>query len=174
MEWSRQWSLSKLSSAKGVDERKLLHVSINGPSMQLKFFSLQQSEWKKKDVQELLDIGKCRLHTIYHSLKTGTEASGWEIKKTFTAYYMTLLLDTTFAYLLQAQIRSPWYSVQWWIEEKPVADRFFEPWRNLKKSNEVLEKSLQVQTVQKVLEKCFARPSSHSKIGIFQLFCWNV
>ena len=80
--------------------------------MQLKFFSLQQSEWKKKDVQELLDIGKCRLHTIYNSLKTGTGASGWEIKKTFTAYYMTLLLDTTFAYLLQAQIRSPWYSVQ--------------------------------------------------------------
>ena len=64
------------------------------------------------------------------------------------------------------------------IQEKPVANRFFELWRNLKKSNEVLEKPLQVQTVQKqviwTFEKCFARPSSHSKIGIFQLFCWNV
>ena len=48
-----------LSSAEGMDERKLLQVSMDGPSVNLKFLRLLQSEWKKKDIQELLDIGTC-------------------------------------------------------------------------------------------------------------------
>ena len=61
---------------KGMDERKLLQVSMDGPSMNLKFLRLLQSGWKKKDIQELLDIGTCELHTIHGALKTETEASG--------------------------------------------------------------------------------------------------
>ena len=34
--------------------------------------SLLQSEQKKKDIQELLDIGTCGLHIIHDALKTGT------------------------------------------------------------------------------------------------------
>ena len=75
-----------------MDERKLLQVSMDGPSVNLKLLRLLQSE-RKKDIQELLDIGTCGLHTIHGAFKTGMEASGWEIKKTLKAAY-TILHDS--------------------------------------------------------------------------------
>ena len=39
-----------LSSAEGMDEKKLLQVWMDGPSVNLKFLRLLQSERKKKDI----------------------------------------------------------------------------------------------------------------------------
>ena len=61
-----------LFSDERMDERKLLQVSMDGPSMNLKFLRLLQSMHKKEDIQELQDIGTCGLYTFYDALKTGT------------------------------------------------------------------------------------------------------
>ena len=98
---------------------------MDGPSMNLKFLRLLQSERKKKDIQELLDIGTCGLHTIHGAFKTGTEASGWEIKKTLKAAY-TILQDSPARHddyqsvTGSSKVPLGFYATRW-IEDKPVA-----------------------------------------------------
>ena len=128
-----------LSSAEGMDERKLLQVSMDGPSVNLKFLRLLQSERKKKDIQELLDIGTCGLHTIHDAYITGTEASGWEIKKTLKVAYTVLHESPARRDDYQSVTGSSkvplGFCATRWIEDKPVADRFIELWPNLTMSN---------------------------------------
>ena len=74
------------------------------------------------NIQELLDIGTCGLHTIHGGLKTGTEASGWEMKAAYTILHDSPARRDNYQSVTGSS-RAPWQSVQQdgsWINLWPI------------------------------------------------------
>ena len=66
-----------------VNLNKILQVSMDGPSVNLKFHRDVQSNREEFELPKLIDIGSCSLHIIHGAFKTGVESTDWVIKKTF-------------------------------------------------------------------------------------------
>ena len=73
--------------------KKILQVSIDGPSVNLKFHRDVQSNCEELELCKLIDIDSCSLHTIHGAFKMGVESSEWAIKKTFKGFF-TLLYNS--------------------------------------------------------------------------------
>ena len=57
-------------------ESKLLQISMDGPSVNLKFLQDIQADRKEKGLPQLINIGTCGLHSIHGDFKTGIEKCG--------------------------------------------------------------------------------------------------
>ena len=73
-----------------LSEDKLIQLSINGPSVNIKVLQVVQDDRKDKGLPHLLDIGTCGLHTFHGSFKTGIEKSELEIKSPIKASFTVL------------------------------------------------------------------------------------
>ena len=79
-----------------LSEDKLVQLSMDGPSMNIKLLQVVQDDRKGKGLPHMLDIGTCGLHTLHRSFKIGIEKNEWEIKflmKAPSMYFKTLQLD---------------------------------------------------------------------------------
>ena len=63
---------------KQLDVNKLLQVSMDGPSLNLKFLEEVSKERKGDKQHQLINIHSCGLHTIQGAFKTGAE---WNVKQ---------------------------------------------------------------------------------------------
>ena len=59
---------------------KLIQVGMDGPNVNIKLLKMIQAE-RSENEHQLIDIGSCGLHTIHNAFKTGTESTGWGMKK---------------------------------------------------------------------------------------------
>ena len=73
-----------------MPDRKLLQVSMDGPSVNLKFLKLLQDDRMEKGLPQLLDIGSSGLHILHGAFKTCTEKSEWSTKATMKASFTIL------------------------------------------------------------------------------------
>ena len=73
-----------------LNEDKLVQLSMDGPSVNIKLLQVVQDDRKDKGSPHLLDIGTCGLHTLHGSFKTGIEKSEWEIKSFIKASFNIL------------------------------------------------------------------------------------
>lgn len=72
----------------GVSLRKLLHLSMDGPAVNFKFFELISKALSLDPSDPLpIDIGSCSLHTIHNSLRRGICASDWPLETLMRAAY---------------------------------------------------------------------------------------
>ena len=86
-----------------LSEDKLVQLSMDGPSVNVKLLQAVQDDRKDKGLSHLLDMGTCGLHTLLESFKMGIEKSEWNEslmneKKNLSwkhpsIYFMTLQLD---------------------------------------------------------------------------------
>ena len=61
----------------GLDLKKLLQVSMDGPSVNFKAISLLKKELvKDPDDPQLIEIGSCGLHALHCAFKNGIKATG--------------------------------------------------------------------------------------------------
>ena len=74
----------------GFDLSKLLQVSMDGPSVNLKFLSELKKSRDENNLPKLIDIGSCNLHTVHNGFKTGAESTGWNIKATMKGAFQLL------------------------------------------------------------------------------------
>ena len=77
-----------------LSEDKLVQLSMDGPSVNIKLLQVVQDDRKDKGLPHLLDIGTCGLHTLHGSFKTGIEKSEWEMKSLMKASF-NILHDST-------------------------------------------------------------------------------
>ena len=63
---------------------KILQVSMDGPSINLKLLRDVQSNCEELELLTLIDIGSCSLHTIHGAFKVGVESTDWRIDSYFT------------------------------------------------------------------------------------------
>ena len=71
----------------GISESKLLQVSSDGPNVNLSFLDLLEEDRDEKELNQLVHIGTCGLHTLHNSMKHGEKASGWNVKKLLTSLH---------------------------------------------------------------------------------------
>ena len=80
-------------SISDLNLNKIIQVSMDGTSVNLKFHRDVQSNREELELPKLIDIGSCSLRIIHGAFKTGVESTDREIKKTFKGCF-TLLHDS--------------------------------------------------------------------------------
>ena len=68
-------------AVKDLDENKLVHISMDGPNVNLKMLQKIDEERTANEFHHLISIGSCGLHTVHGAFRTGAEATDWRIKK---------------------------------------------------------------------------------------------
>ena len=59
-----------------LEKEKLLQVSSDGPNV-----NLLTGKHENEELNQLIDLGICGLHTAYNAFKHGEKASDWQLKK---------------------------------------------------------------------------------------------
>ena len=116
---------------------KILQVSMNGPSVYLKFHRDVQSNCEELKLPKLIDIRSCSLHTIHGAFKTGVESTDWEIKKTFNGCF-TLLHDSParrsdYTSITGSTVFQLSCCATRWVEDEKVAERLISIWPSIVK-----------------------------------------
>ena len=62
--------------------KRMYHISMDGPSVNLKFYDVFKDTCQDGILHSLIDIGVCSLHVIHDAFRTGAKASGWKLKST--------------------------------------------------------------------------------------------
>ena len=75
---------------KEINYSHLYQVSMDGPSINLKFYQEFSTCFKENNSHSLLDIGSCSLHVVHRSFTTGVEKSGWKWKNLLKGAYYVL------------------------------------------------------------------------------------
>lgn len=73
-----------------LNNNNIYQISMDGPSVNLKFLEKVQNERRNDEQHELINIGSCGLHTIHGAFKGGVESSGWNMKQTLHGAYQIL------------------------------------------------------------------------------------
>ena len=60
-----------------LDSNKIFQISMDGPSVNLKFLEKVQKDRKENEQPELVNIGSCGLHPLHGAFKCGVESTGW-------------------------------------------------------------------------------------------------
>ena len=68
---------------KELVQSKLYQISMDGPSVNLIFYSEKVQDRQENMVHSLTDFSSCSLHIVYGSFKTGAEKTGWNLKALF-------------------------------------------------------------------------------------------
>ena len=80
-----------LAGISDLDQSKILHVASDGPNVNLLFPKNLAKLQEEKELLPLLDIGRCGLHIIHDSFKTGArKGSNCELKKLLKAMWKFL------------------------------------------------------------------------------------
>ena len=77
-----------------IDLSKIIQVSMDGPSVNLKFMQELIKHREELEIEEkMIDIGTCGLHVVHGAFKCGIESTEWKIKETLKSSHQ-LLHDT--------------------------------------------------------------------------------
>ncbi|XP_056459485.1 uncharacterized protein LOC130392964 [Gadus chalcogrammus] len=114
-----------------LDLRHLVSISMDGPNVNWKFFSmLQQEHADTFGGAQLIVVGSCGLHTLHNAFKSGF--SVWQMEKVLRALH-TLLHNTParredFCSLTKSSVFPLPFCGHRWIENLPVVDRAITIW----------------------------------------------
>ena len=75
---------------KELDHSKYYQISVDGPSVNLKFYYEIVQDRQENMVYLLIDIGSCSLHIVHGSFKTGAEKTGWNLKALLKGLFQIL------------------------------------------------------------------------------------
>ena len=108
---------------------------MDGPKVNLKFYSVFTEKCLDGIFHSLIDIGVCSLHVIHGAFKTGAEKSGWKLKATLKGShkilhdtparredYTSVTGSTSFPYH---------FCGTRWVDNKRDLDRLISLWENI-------------------------------------------
>jgi hypothetical protein len=114
-----------------LDLRHLVSISMDGPNVNWKFFSMLQQEHSDTfGGAQLIVVGSCGLHTLHNSFKSGF--SVWQLEKVLRALH-TLFHNTPArredcCSLTESSVFPLPFCGHRWIENLPVVDRAITIW----------------------------------------------
>ena len=79
----------------GLDQAKVIQLSMDGPSVNLKFYKEYCQERKQlyPDAVDIIDIGVCGLHVVHNAFKTSITKTDWDLGSLLSAAH-NLFSDT--------------------------------------------------------------------------------
>ena len=112
---------------KDLDMTEVLQLSMGGPKVNLKFLEEIQKGRRLEQMQEVIDIGTCNLHTVHGALETGVEKSGWDLKKllkgAFLIFHLTAARRDDYYKLTGSTMYPLQFIATRWKEDKRVGGR---------------------------------------------------
>ena len=110
-----------------LDASKLLQVASDGPNVNLKFLELHRDKRQFMELDPLVDIGMCGLHTVHGSLKTGVKAANWTVGNVLKAMHYFLhdspARKENFISITESDIMPLPYCGHRWCENDKVCER---------------------------------------------------
>ena len=130
--------LEKFHSCKeNLSFGNLIQLSMDGPSVNWKFYKMVEDELKNEYSCNLLNTGSCGIHIVHGAFKDGCEAAGWTVQKTLSSLYW-LFKDSPAR--REDYIKTTGSSVfplkfcqHRWLENVSVAERALEVWPHMVK-----------------------------------------
>lgn len=121
----------------GLNMRRLLQLSMDGPSVNWKFHRMFQTKISSTYDHFLLNVGSCGLHIVHGAFKDGASASGWQIQDVLRGLY-TLFKDTParredFIKCTESTTFPMKFCPHRWVENVPVVERALSIWLNIQK-----------------------------------------
>ena len=126
-----------------LDMKHMCHISVDRPSVNLKFYDVFKDTCLDGILHSLIDIGVCSLHVIHGAFRTGAEASGWKQKSTVKGSqkilhdspahredYTNITGSVKFRY---------YFSGTRWVDNKRVSDQLILSWENMIVSSKICE-----------------------------------
>ena len=118
-----------------LDTKHIYHISVDGPSVNLKFYDVFKDTCVDGIFHSLIDIGVCSFHVIHGAFRTGAEASGWKPK--FTLKGLHKILHDTPAHRddytsITGNDNFPYYfRGTRWFDSKRISDQLISLWKNI-------------------------------------------
>lgn len=169
----------------GLDWRKIIQVSMDGPNVNLKLLRLLKKEIEEEsnDSHKLLDLGSCGLHVLNVAFKTGFKTSGWELIEFLRgAYY--LFKDSPSRRGIYIKVtKSSRFPLKFcsvrWLENAPVGKRAIEILDNLKTYVDHVKNDKTLKTTQnsksfKVVQRCLDDKLLPVKLSFFVSFAEDI
>ena len=71
----------------GLDPSRMVQVSMDGPSVNWKFYKALNNQRHESKLPTLIDIGSCSLHIVNGAFQNGAENTGWRIIQALKGVY---------------------------------------------------------------------------------------
>lgn len=119
----------------GLQAKNIIQVSMDGPSVNWKFYG----ELKKKVNTDygitLINIGYCGLYVVHNSFKRGMDATGWQVSSFLSSLYY-LFKDATarredFVTISGSTLMPLKFVSHRYLENVPVCQRALVLWDNV-------------------------------------------
>ena len=121
-----------ISALASLDLKKLLQVSMDGPSVNWAIFSELCNYRTENDRSKLLSTGSWGLHAIHGAFKTGEHRTDWKLKKVLRALHQILHSSPTrwndYADVTGSSQFSLPFCGTWWIKDEQIAFWNIEIW----------------------------------------------
>lgn len=116
----------------GLKRSNLIQLSMDGPSVNWKFFNMIQEETKEEFKHSLLNVGSCGLHTVHGAFKTGAEKSKIDTEKIlsglFYLFHETPARREDFANITKTELLPLKFCKTRWVESAAAAARAYKIW----------------------------------------------
>lgn len=142
--------------SKELNLKNLLQISMDGPSVNIKFLRHLKDEMKDAKGYSLLDLGTCSLHIIHGAFQRGNNITKWKLNDIFSSMYR-LFKDSParradFMSVTNSNIFPLKFCQVRWVENVNVAHRALEVFPNVKKYVESAKKNLPSNFTTGILE----------------------
>ncbi|KAI4829210.1 hypothetical protein KUCAC02_023270 [Chaenocephalus aceratus] len=114
-----------------LDSKKLLQISMDGPTVNWKFLRIFQENKSKEDpdAPKLINLGICGLHVVHGSFQTGERETGWKIGDAlWQVFHDSPARREDFSELTKTARFPLKFCATRWVEDLQVAERAIEVW----------------------------------------------
>lgn len=116
------------SSLAGLELKKILQISMDGPNVNFKLLKLLKSELRPGlDDPKFLDIGSCGIHTLHCAFKAGIKGTGWSLieflRALFNLWKNVPARRGMYTEITGSTLFPHKFCTIRWLENAPVANR---------------------------------------------------
>jgi hypothetical protein len=152
-------------NCKRLDPQKMLQISMDGPNVNLKFYSDLCAELEEQDDPQLVNIGTCSLHSVHNAFKSAVKVSDSGIdsllQSLWTLFHNTPARRQDFTNITGGVTFPLKFCAHRWTENVNVIERALLVWPQVEKyvahvnapgNGKMKPSSLSFATVQKAVE----------------------
>ncbi|GBN08520.1 hypothetical protein AVEN_113923-1 [Araneus ventricosus] len=138
-----------------LDLSKVLQISMDGPSVNWKFYSSLQENLSREYGIQSLTLGTCGLHILNNSFKHGISATGWDITSFLSSLYWIFkdcpARREDFLNVSSTKKFPVKFCSCRWLENVPAAERAIEIWNDIL----MFVKKIEMGKLPKITSKSF-------------------
>lgn len=169
-------------ATKGLDLKKLLQISMDGPNVNFKMLTMLKKDLASKDPDgpQLVELGSCGLHTVHCAFKNAVHSTKWDVVEFLRSIY-NLFKDVPsrrgdFGSLMDNPIFPIKFCPIRWLENASVAERGIKLLPTLEKYIKKVKDEKKVPKCKSytIVEKCLKNKLLKAELTFFQLLAEEV